>query len=228
MTLSRPNLGSWLVGMAMIATAGLAVAIKPAPVALDPNNAVNLETMVPKIFSGWKLDETFVPVKVDPQTQALLDKLYNQVLTRTYTNLEGARVMLSISYGGNQSGDLQVHRPEVCYVAQGFTVNPTVQSELPTQFGTLPVRRLVANKIGRNEPITYWLTVGNKAVQAGFEQRMQRLRFGLTGQIPDGMLVRVSSIGAAAEPAYTLQGSFISELLAVMDKKQRNRLIGKL
>ena len=228
MKLMRPPPSSLLIGMAMVATAGLAVAIKPAPVALDPNNAVNLEAMVPKTFNGWKLDETFVPVKIDPQTQSLLDKLYNQVLARTYVNNDGARVMLSISYGGNQSGDLQVHRPEVCYVAQGFTVDQTTPGDLPTQFGNLPVRRLVANKIGRNEPITYWLTVGNKAVQAGFEQRMQRLRFGLTGQIPDGMLVRVSSIGAAAQPAYTLQGGFVSKLLAAMDNRQRDRLIGNL
>lgn len=217
---------SVLIGVAMVLTAGGAIALKPVPVKLDPNNVVNLETMIPTDFSGWKVDNGFVPVPSDTQSQALLDKIYNQTLARTYVNKEGVRMMLSISYGGNQSGDLQVHRPEVCYVAQGFTVNQTVPTEMPTQFGALPVRRLVANKIGRNEPITYWLTVGNKAVQAGFEQRMQRLRYGLTGQIPDGMLVRISSIGPDELPAYQMQRAFIDELLAAMDKTQRNRLIG--
>lgn len=217
---------SLLIGTAMVMTAGLAIAIKPKPVTLDPNNALNLVAMIPTSFDGWKVDDAFVPVQVDPQSQALLDKLYNQTLARTYINNDGARVMLSIAYGGNQSGDLQVHRPEVCYVAQGFAVNQTAPTDMPTEFGNLPIRRLVANKIGRNEPITYWLTVGNKAVQAGFEQRMQRLRFGLTGQIPDGMLVRVSSIGPDEGAAYKLQSSFIIELLAAMETKQRNRLIG--
>jgi EpsI family protein len=221
-----PRTSSFLIGLAMILTAGLAVAIKPAPVTLDPNNAVNLVTMVPKSFNGWRIDDAFVPIQVDKQGQALLDKIYNQTLARTYVNGDGTRVMVSISYGGNQSGDLQVHRPEVCYVAQGFTVNQTLPTALSTPFGALPVRRLVANKIGRNEPITYWLMVGNKAVQAGFEQRMQRLRFGLTGQIPDGMLVRVSSIGPDEDIAYKLQGGFINDLLAAMESKQRDRLIG--
>ena len=226
--MTRQHLSSVVIGLAMIATAGLATAIKPKPITLDANNAVNLDTMVPKGFGQWKVDERYVPLRVDPQGQALLDKIYNQTLARTYVNNNGDRVMLSISYGGNQSGDLQVHRPEVCYTAQGFTVNQTTPGTLPTQFGELPVRRLVANKIGRNEPITYWLTIGNKAVQAGFEQRMQRLRFGLTGQIPDGMLVRISTISPDETPAYQLQAIFVRELLAVIGEQQRKRLIGHL
>ena len=74
------------------------------------------------------------------------------------------------------------------------------EGALATRFGAVPVKRLVARQNSRNEPITYWITVGDKAIRSGIEQKMQRLAYGLSGKIPDGMLVRVSTI-AADEPA---------------------------
>ena len=74
--------------------------------------------------------------------------------------------------------------------------------------------------------ITYWVTVGNKAVLPGLDQKLQQLRYGLTGSVPDGMLVRVSSISTDNERAYQLQANFIQDLLIVIDGKDRVRLIG--
>jgi EpsI family protein len=37
-------------------------------------------------------------------------------------NPQGYRIMLSIAYGKNQSDALQLHKPEICYPAQGFTL----------------------------------------------------------------------------------------------------------
>ena len=90
----------------------------------------------------------------------------------------------------------------------------------------MPVKRLYAVAGARNEPITYWITIGKKATLPGMEQRLQELRYGLTGMVPDGMLVRVSSIGADAPAAYALQESFINALLRSMDEASRVRLIG--
>lgn len=47
---------------------------------------------------------------VNPQTQELLDKLYSQILTRTYVNAKGYRIMLSLAYGSDQRGALQAHK----------------------------------------------------------------------------------------------------------------------
>ena len=46
----------------------------------------------------------------------------------------------------------------------------------------------------RNEPVTYWLTVGDQVITNKFDKRIAEIRLGLTGQIPDGLLFRVSSI----------------------------------
>ena len=46
----------------------------------------------------------------------------------------------------------------------------------------------------RVEPVTYWLTVGSQVIQSNLDKRIALIRLGLTGQIPDGLLFRVSSI----------------------------------
>ena len=79
---------------------------------------------------------------------------------------------------------------------------------------------------GKHNTITYWVTVGDKAVLPGLEQKMQQLKYGLTGKIPDGMLVRVSSIDQDTDNAYKVQDFFIRDLLLAVQNKDRLRLIG--
>jgi EpsI family protein len=134
--------------------------------------------------------------------------------------------MLSVAYGGDQSDNLAVHKPEVCYYAQGFEIMKNFSDELLTQYGTLPIKRLIAVKGNRSEPITYWVTIGNKAVFPGIEEKLQQLRYGLTGSVPDGMLVRVSTIDTDKEKAYQLQTHFIQDMLSAIDIRSRARLTG--
>jgi EpsI family protein len=121
---------------------------------------------------------------------------------------------------------LQVHLPEVCYVAQGFDMLKVGEGALATRFGRVPVKRLVARQDSRNEPITYWITVGDKAIRSSFEQKLQRLAYGLSGKIPDGMLVRVSTIQTNEQLAYQLQDRFVGQMLDALDPGGRVRLLG--
>lgn len=216
-----------IIGIALAASAWGAAALKPTKKAPDPADQFSLETMIPATFADWKIDTTVIPVKPDPETEAKLAKLYDQTLSRTYVNSKGEHVMLSIAYGGDQSGSLQVHKPEVCYRAQGFEVMKMVASQLLTEYGQLPIKRLVAVQGMRNEPITYWITLGDKAIQTnGIEQRMQRLAYSLTGKVPDGMLVRVSTVERDATNAYQVQDQFVNQMLKSLDAKSRVRLVG--
>jgi EpsI family protein len=135
-------------------------------------------------------------------------------------------VMLSIAYGGDQSKQLQLHLPEVCYVAQGFDMVKDHRDELGTRFGKVPVKRLVARQNSRNEPITYWITIGDKAVMSGLDQKMQRFVYGLSGRIPDGMLVRVSTIEPDDAGAYKVQDRFVNQMLDALKPDDRVRLMG--
>jgi EpsI family protein len=219
---------SLVLGVAMALTSALTGALTPKQHVASASNQFSLEAMVPKRFGGWTVDDTIVPLKPDPEQQTVLEKIYDQTLSRTYVNAQGQRVMLSIAYGGDQSKALQLHLPEVCYVAQGFQMLDERSDALATGFGKLPVKRLVARQGQRNEPITYWITIGDRAVMSGIQQKLQRMAYGLSGKIPDGMLVRVSTIQASETEAFRVQDRFVADMLGVMAPKDRVRLLGAM
>ncbi|UTY55789.1 exosortase-associated protein EpsI, B-type [Massilia sp. erpn] len=217
---------SVMLAVLMIGAAAASRALTPSARMADRQQKFNLETMIPAQFGDWKIDTSIVPLQVDPDTQARLDQLYNQTLARTYVNRDGRRIMLSLAYGGDQDDNTGLHRPEICYAAQGFELKRNVGADFATAYGTLPIRRLMAVSGARNEPITYWVTVGGHAVQAGWEQKWNQWKLGLSGVVPDGMLVRVSSLDTDVEGAYRLQEQFIVTLLGALEPQARTRLTG--
>lgn len=225
--MKRPLRLSVVLGVAMALTAVATRALTPSSRLADTRPRLDLGTAIPIRFAGWSLDPTVAPVAPNPDTQAALERIYDQTLARTYVDADGHRVMLSLAYGGDQSKAFELHLPEICYVAQGFHIVQKGEGVLATGFGHLPVKRLVARADLRNEPITYWITVGDRATRAGLAQKWQLLAYGLAGKIPDGMLVRVSSIDADAGAAYRLQDSFAAALLAAMTPQARTRLLGR-
>jgi len=217
---------SIVLGLAMAATSALTGALTPQPRALQAHERFSLERMIPQRFGAWTIDPSVVPLQPDPEQQGVLAKIYDQTLSRTYIDRHGQRVMLSIAYGGDQSKALQLHLPEVCYVAQGFALLKDSDGLLPTRYGQLPVKRLVARLAERNEPITYWITIGDKATKAGIQQKLRRLAYGLSGEIPDGMLVRVSTIQGNEQAAWRVQDRFVADMLSVLAPIDRAHLIG--
>jgi EpsI family protein len=224
--MNRRFASSAVLGLAMAGTSALTGALTPTVRLSQAQAAFSLAQMIPARFADWTVDASVVPLQPDPERQSVLEKIYDQTLSRTYINSAGERVMLSIAYGGDQSRALQVHLPEVCYVAQGFDMLKVGEGALATRFGQVPVKRLVARQDSRNEPITYWITVGDKAIRSSFEQKLQRLAYGLSGKIPDGMLVRVSTIQTDEQRAYQLQDRFVGQLLDALDPGGRVRLLG--
>lgn len=220
------NLKHLIIGLAMLIAAGLAFALTPREKVADHGPKVDLETMIPKQFGEWVMDESIVPLQVNPALQANLDKIYNQTLSRTYINGKSERVMLSIAYGGNQSVALQVHRPDVCYSAQGFQVGNMVKAFIRTDIGQIPAMQMVASQGKRTEPITYWITVGGTVVRGAWEQKVAKVKYGLTGKVPDGILVRVSNISSDAPDSYRLHQNFLNDMLEAMRQDDRLRLVG--
>ena len=193
----------------------------------DSERKVDLESIFPKTFGNWQID-AYIPVAiVSPDVQAMLNELYNQTLSRTYVNNKtGQRVMLSVAYGGDQSDASRAHRPDVCYPAQGFDVLSIGRSLLNLSDGTLPVERMVAKLGPRVEPITFWFAVGDYVAVSGQDQKLAQLRYGLRGLIPDGMLVRVSSIDSDEKAAYALQADFVRQMHEAFDPSWVPRVFG--
>ncbi len=185
-----------------------------------------LEETVPHQFGDWhELAERGARV-VDPGTKQLLDKLYSQMLTRTYANSQGYQVMLSLAYGDDQRGGLAAHKPEICYPAQGFALLGLTEIQLTTPFGEVAAKRLETSLGTRKEPVTYWFTVGDTAIKNKVQQRLVEIKLSLTGQVPDGLLFRVSSIDEYTPRAFAAHDQFIADLLAAVPVEGRKRLSG--
>jgi len=212
----------------MCASAAAGIAARPSAKAADRGSAITLETAVPKDFGEWRELPDQQAQVVNPQTKELLDKLYSQILSRTYVNKQGYRIMLSLAYGDDQRGGLQAHRPEVCYPAQGFKLGKVEEGTLSTSFGTIDVRRLTTELGPRSEPVTYWLTVGDQVIRNNFDKRVAQIRLGLTGQIPDGLLFRVSSIDTDTVRAFAMQQKFAADMMAAVPVETRRQLGGLL
>lgn len=227
-TLMKTLTISLLLAALMTCAAAAGLAGRPSTKAAAAGPHFVLADAVPTSFGDWReLQDKGVHV-VNPQTKQLLDKLYSQILTRTYVNSDGYRIMLSLAYGDDQRGDLAAHKPEVCYPAQGFKLHSNVEAIVATPFGGIASRRLSTSLGARKEPVTYWFTVGDTAIKNKLQQRMVEVKLGLTGQIPDGLLFRVSSIDDAPSRAFEVQDVFVTALLRAVSVQDRSRLAGLL
>lgn len=190
---------------------------------------VDLQSAVPDAFGDWKQDRASTSGVVNPQTQEAIDRIYDQVLSRTYVNSQGQRVMLSIAYGSDQRrrAGLQLHQPEVCYPAQGFELLQKSTGSLRVGTAELPVKRLqTALQRQRYEPITYWIMTGDYPNLGGLDRRKINLQYGLARVVPDGLLFRVSSIGTNADEQFALQARFVNDLLTHASPAARHLLAG--
>lgn len=220
------SLKKYLLMLLMIACSIGAIHFQPTHrIAADRKNFV-LEKVIPNNFGDWKVDDSAVKGIVNPESSLLINKLYSQTLSRTYINGKGERVMLVIAYGEDQSDRSQLHYPEVCYPAQGFQINFNQPGRLETDKGTIKVRRLVANLSQRVEPIVYWTTIGNKVVLGSTETKLQKLKYGFKGQVPDGILFRVSTISPDVSYAFALELEFVNELIENIESNSLELLTG--
>lgn len=213
------------VGLAMLVTASLVVAMTSRQAA-DQGPEISLEAMIPEQFGEWRLDGSIVSLAVSPVNEALLEKIYSETLARNYINEKGERIMLSIAYGGRQSTTMQVHRPEMCYPAQGFAIGSVSQDFIDFSGSRLPVMKLVATQGRRIEPITYWVMIGDSAVRGGLEQSLARVKYGLSGKVPYGMVIRVSTISADEQHSYRVEERFVRDMLGAMPTAYRKILTG--
>lgn len=211
----------------MFGGAGLAVAMRPTRHMADEIGMPDLEQIFPKQFGDWQVDTNTPVILPSPDVQALLDKIYNQVLARTYVNRQGQRIMLSVAYGGDQSDGTSAHRPEVCYPAQGFVITANRLATVPLAQKELPVRQLMSKLGQRSEPITYWVVVGGDVVTTGIGQKLAQMRYGVRGVIADGMLVRVSSIDPDMAKGHALQARFLLDLAGHMTPAAAERVFGR-
>jgi EpsI family protein len=184
-----------------------------------------LDDLVPRRFGAWTSEDVGDPLALNaPGT--LSAKLYNQLVTRAYSNPSGQRILMLLAYGERQSDELQLHRPETCYPAFGFQLlrnEPTMIGLSPTV--SLPARELLAKSDQQEERVVYWTRLGESFPASKGEQRRARFHDALSGIVPDGVLCRFSTPEDAAGSWNALQ-KFLRELIAATGPRGLRVLIG--
>jgi len=230
MSLLQPKsigLRAWILTALLVATAVGVASMRPVYQGTDSDQSPRLGTMIPEQFTGWQALSRISPLVIDPRVTSRVEETYAETVERVYRGPGGQMVMLSVAYGTHQLHDsLQAHRPEYCYRAQGFTVEQSHDTSIQTDAGPLKVRRLLTRRAERFEPVTYWMMVGRRAVLPGLGRQLAQLAHGLRGEIPDGLLVRVSSLAATPDEAWSLHEHFITDLLRALQPAHLDRLAG--
>jgi EpsI family protein len=214
-----------ILTIAMASASALGYGMRPH-IFLADVSPINLETAVPHEFGNWKELPNAGKAIVDPGVQRLIDEAYTQTVTRNYVDPDGYVVMLSLAYGRDQRGAQMAHRPDVCYPAQGFRVEPLQRDSIKTAFGSITTEHMLARQGARTEPVTFWFTVGDQALDDAMQRRLVSVRYGLKGLIPDGMLFRISSIDETPARAYQRQADFVQALTKSLDPAIRSRVTG--
>jgi EpsI family protein len=70
--------------------------------------------------------------------------------------------------------------------------------------------------------------VGDQVTVSRTDQKLAQFRLGLKGYIPDGMLVRVSSIDINPAHGYQQQEAFLRDLAQAVPEAGRDRVFGAL
>jgi len=189
-------------------------------------NDINLESAIPNKFGEWQVVDKNKLEVINPKDDSLVDKLYTQVLERTYVNSQGEAVMLSIAYGAEQRRDMLAHFPEVCYPAQGFNIDETELKFISILDAEFEVKFIKTQKGSRKEDITYWVRVGDKVVATRSEQKWHAVLYGVQGIIPDGLIFRVSTIGISQSSK--VHEEFLNLLFASLNPETKIFLLSNI
>ena len=217
---------SALLAACMCASLVVATVLTPRVRMIRNGSGHSLESTFPKKFGDWVTDDSIRPIAVDPRVRETLNTIYSDTLERSYVNSRGQRVMLSVAYGADQGRTNQVHKPEVCYPAQGFSIKSMQKSSVRILGGEVPVMRMLAIAGQRIEPVTYWIVVGDTIVRGSLEQNAARLKYGIRGVVADGLLFRVSTVQTSEEEAYKIQDDFVNNLMDAVPVAERKRFLG--
>jgi EpsI family protein len=212
----------------MIATSLGVQWLQPEPLPVRAQESLALS--IPTQFGDWK-EVSFAADQIDPgkgtADEPNMDRPYDDVLMRAYGNSQGEIVLLAVAYGRNQRQEVKIHRPDVCYTAQGFQLVERGSTELPFNIhGT----RMLVKAPGRTEAVSYWIRIGNEFTENPWAIRYHIFKQGLAGKAVDGVLVRASRIeqpGAVAPQArYRVQERFLGDLVRALPPSARHLLLG--
>jgi EpsI family protein len=200
----------------MIALAAATGALEPARA--PPPPAPDLDALLPDAFGGWRraaLPPAILPEEVDPSPG-------EATAYRAYRDASGRVVTLVVAYGPPLGDSVRLHRPESCYVAQGYAVTARKIEKTVAAGIAVVLVRLSTQGPARAEAVTYWLRSGPEFTADPASAALSGLRRGFKPL--DGALVRASSPGADAR-SFALHTEFLTAFAEALGPKARALLL---
>ncbi len=213
---------SMALGVGFAVAAGVAATVTPRRHEQSIGTA-RLADVAPTRAGPYEVAEASQLILPEQQT---FSDVYDQVLARTYAAQGLPMIMLLIAYGAAQSGLMTVHRPEVCYASAGFSIRNDRPTDIPLGLAApVAAKGFLAVRQDRVEQVLYWTRISDAFPRNINAQRLVMLERGLSGVIPDGVLVRCSTLGSAAGGPQAMQ-LFARALVASASPVGRALLIG--
>ena len=213
-----------LIGGALLATAASAAALTPRT-RIDLLGKRKLEDVVPAQLGPWRFQSK--SGLVIPPEDELSAQLYSQLLTRVYVAPDPLPpVMLLVAQGASQTGVIQVHRPEVCYPTGGYQLSPRALIEIPVPGDRIAASGFTATADSRIEQLLYWTRIGRDRPRTWAEQRISVARANLRGELPDAVLVRVSTLSPDPQTSFAHLRDFVRAFLGSLTPATRAFMVG--
>lgn len=218
-----------LLALALFGVAGWALRPEITPTPPGPT----LAEQMPQRIGQWEQQPNALDQIAATATNLSMEQPYDEIVTRTYRNPGGEIVMLTLAFGRNQRQEIKIHRPELCYPAQGFKVkqlqNASFEGVRSQASGeTISGKRMVAAGNNFDEIVSYWIRIGGTYSESAWQTRWTIFREGMNGRMTDGILVRVSqrvNPGVDPDNSYRLQQEFLQQLVASLQPSAQSLLI---
>lgn len=208
---------------AMLALGGAAaLSVKPR---VNPaaSTDVVLDEMLGHDIQGWEMipAEDVILADVDE----LGGKQYDQLAIAHFRAADRHGVTVVLAHGMAQSPSTQLHRPEFCYPASGFTILSQHEMALELAGQTIPAGMLTAQRASRLETVMYWTRIGSSFPLGIWEQRIAVATGAIMARGQDGLLARFSTDGADRAAMARLR-RFTDDFVAVQNSAQQRLLLG--
>ena len=185
----------------------------------------DLQSIIKQHPKGW---HAILGTTVDPSTQT--NTQYDLVASQIYKRDDGkvASIVMTWSYDGfHRAG----HAQESCYNSQGFSVSTPKNSSVMVGGQKMDVVTFDGRNGGMIEEVIYWRVTGgilDAALQKNLSmaRKFKEIPRILIGDIPNNLMVRVSTWRSATDPPSTVHIDYIKSYLHSHSPKTRHFLTG--
>jgi EpsI family protein len=214
-----------IVGAGFSLTAGAAALVTPHRHE-GTLGLARLEDLVPTAVGTWREAPGSRLILPDAEQ---LPSPYDQVLTRSFMAPSQPTIMFLVAYGAAQSGLMKVHRPEVCYRSSGFSIRDDRPIDVSLESRpAIAAKSFLAVRQDRAEHVLYWTRISDMFPRDLASQRLVMLKQGIAGLIPDGVLVRCSTLASDRDAELDALVNFVRALVASAPPRGRSLLIGRV